>query len=135
MSAFVVNDETINRFLAWAECEEIGNQHMLRSSVERFRAAYLWPELGEAMARLNVQSVSQRYNDPNVAFTYRYKHDRIPTLVQALKLLNCWLYQSCEGVCFKEGLFIMAEALKVAMYETIVADLPEYQAADWDAKR
>ena len=139
MSAYVVDDETINRVVT-----HLDNDDRARWNLEQIREALgtatVQPEaLGLAMFKLNVEAVGQRYPDlksiedmPGEIGHYEYAH-RIELCgrVQALKSLECWLYQCSEGNVPERPLFQAMQSMAHSLAMDIVASTPEYERAKW----
>src|ERR1700732_4899161 len=105
MSAFVVEDKTINRIFGWLNNHD--NQHTLHCVLRaadicvQDNASLPWPQdwherLGVSMFTLNCDAVDSRYGSNqaqefrplNYSFTYEQASE-----IQVLKSLQCWLYQ------------------------------------------
>jgi hypothetical protein len=104
-------------------------------------------EFGAILWAENVLSVRYRYPDEDpdslpgtvgddgrgewsVPYRYTWPHNqRRPTAVEALKLLLCLEYQSCEHPEWRQSeAFRICEALK----DSIIGALPGYSAAPWE---
>jgi hypothetical protein len=139
MSAFLVEDKTINYVVNW-----------LRRNIDQFSliphklkelgfdtSVAGWAEkLGQAMFQLNIQGVEARYgNDEAVKFRqldYRFEHTEAVSLVQVLKSLQCWLYQCNEGNVPETGLYGLFETdVQMYLMDKIITALPEYEQAEW----
>lgn len=129
MSAFLVEDKTINRVVSYLwehrkrlDLTEVGG---LDKPSDR-------QKLAEAMYELNQQALVARYG----------KRDDIPAPVfsettaapiQVYKSLRCWLYQCSEGTIPEESLFFAAmEKIGGQIAERIVMSSREYDLAGWD---
>ena len=51
---------------------------------------------------------------------------------QVLKSFNCYLYQSCEGNCYKLPLYKAIQSLADKWGGYIAENQPEYEEADWN---
>lgn len=51
---------------------------------------------------------------------------------QVLKSFDCYLYQSCEGNCYKLPLYKAIQALRDKWGGYIAENQPEYEEAKWD---
>jgi hypothetical protein len=139
MSAFMVEDRTINYVVNW-----------LRRNVEQFsfiphRLKELgfdtsvpgWAEkLGQAMFQLNVEAVEARYGTGEAAkfrkLDYRFEHTEAVSLLQVLKSLRCWLYQCTEGDVPETALYGLFDTeIRLYLMDKIITALPEYQEAEW----
>ena len=139
MSAFMVKDETINRVVYWLYWEVTKSQS-IRDKLEQVSGidttSYGWSEtLGKAMFDLNIAGVNDRYGDEEAGkfreLHYRYKPAHgLP--IQVLKSLQCWLYQCTEGDVVNRQLYkFFQDVVEPHLMSSIIADLPEYQAAEW----
>ena len=147
MSAFMVADETINRVVYWLYFEVMKSQ-WLKDKLEKVSGIdttnYAWSEaLGKAMFELNIAGVNDRYGDGEAGkfrkLNFRYVPLHPTTLfsersqkIQVLKSLQCWLYQCTEGEVVKQPLYkFFQNVVEPYIMSRIVADLPEYQKAEW----
>ena len=93
MSAYVVEEETMNRILSG-----IPKQHL--SVLDSIPGRTL-TEKGRYLFRMNVDAVCQRYNDSpsEYAYTAAYEFTRQTgvKLAQWVKSLSCLMYQCAEG--------------------------------------
>ena len=106
MSAFVVQDETINKVVRffWMHRDPWGTnepRHLIDQAGYDLGKYEERERLAADMFALNVEAVNQRYG-PNQAQEFRpldFRYcDGIPTNpVATLKLLGCWFYQCSEG--------------------------------------
>lgn len=135
MSAYVVENETINRVISaiinsplttyrWP----LGNLgYNLDTETDRQRLCH-------DMTALNVKAVRDRYeNDEqdDVSDLYRYKMELSLNPVQPYKSLECYLYQCNEGDNDKTPLFKALEVVKARMAAKIISSMPAYEAAEW----
>ena len=152
MSAYVVENETINRIVAGLL---YNTQHpryenytpdQLEHTLLRVHTAEDVRELGEAMFKMNLQGVKARYSDlenksdAEVAEMFRpgrpeytYFAQLPPTQLQLLKSINCLTYQCCEGdIPETRNLYkqLVDYALKLAFHITIVSKA--YDALAWE---
>jgi hypothetical protein len=137
MSAFLVEDETINRVVEWLSWE-VTKSPRLKLSVERTlgsatRSASWEQELGHAMFQLNIDAVNDRYGDGEAAtfrdfnYSYRPAHG---TEIQVLKSPRCWLYQCREGEVVKKSLYRFFDTVvENYLMSKIICALPEYEQA------
>ena len=105
MSAFIVNNKTINRIVTYLVSfrDEFGKDNGIGKELLKFDKELNPQEIGKRMLELNCKSVSQRYNEPidkRHINEYEYVVERT-TLEQAIRHLHCLTYQSCEGKCDK----------------------------------
>jgi hypothetical protein len=146
MSAFVVDPKTINRIMRLIRNQS--REHWITTDeyCQKYFCASDMPNLGQAMYDLNIKAVNQRYPDTvghlercpgtidpetGALADYAYGFDDCGT-IQAIKSLECWLYQCSEGDIPNEYLFKAMEKMLNRCYASVVGNLPEYKAAKWD---
>jgi hypothetical protein len=139
MSAYMVADETINRVIEWLYWE-LDKSPWLRDKLEKVSgidtSIHAWSEeLGKAMFALNIASVTDRYGEGQAGkfrkLNYRYKPAHGST-IQVLKSMQCWLYQCTEGEVVTKPLYkFFQDTVEPHLMSSIIADLPEYEAAEW----
>jgi hypothetical protein len=139
MSAFLVEDKTINYVVNW-----------LRRNIDQFSliphklkelgfdtSVAGWAEkLGQAMFQLNIEAVNARYGSGQAEkfrqLDYRFEHTEAVSLVQVLKSLQCWLYQCTEGDAPETELYGLFDSdIQMYLMNKIITALPEYEEADW----
>ena len=138
MSAYIVDDKTINRIVNRLVHEvisypfsdalkdrlsELGYDLSTDASTEK---------LAKDMFALNVSAVRQRYGKVDHVLTFAYSRIDLTPLIQTLKSLNCWLYQCCEGDVPKSDLYkFFDDVFQTYLLKRIVYDLPELEKAEW----
>lgn len=139
MSAYLVEDETINRVVEWF-CWEIEKSPFLKEKLEAAlgidTTTYQWfVQLGHAMFQLNVTGMVSRYGEGAAKrfrkrnYAYKPAHG---SEIQVLKSLQCWLYQCTEGDVVKKPLYrFFREVVEPHLMRKIIGDLPEYEVAAW----
>lgn len=87
-------------------------------------------EAGLDMAKTNAASVSARYGQEPTDWTglALQLHRKRPSLVEALKLLESYEYNSCEAPGWAES---HAKAHVVRMRSLFISRLPGYRDAPW----
>jgi len=139
MSAFMVNDKTINSVVTWLT-REVSTSHFTMDQLARKYNVDLvsdkWDEkLANAIFQLNCDGVNARYGNGEAEkfrplnFSYQPEHDF--SLVQVIKSLQCWLYQCCEGEVRQTKLYRFFEEVENHLALKIVMELPEYTKAEW----
>lgn len=96
-------------------------------------------KLGKEFLRLNIESVEARYpgdEDINMAMEYaeNYKFKSVDniSLGQALKSLNCLMYQSCEIDKYQDNpIWKKMEELKKYLTDAFINLNDEYKNAAW----
>lgn len=136
MSAFVVEDKTINKVVTFLSM--IVNDSW-DSYIPRFLAGQGFDlatsegkqKLAQAMSDVNVRAVNERYNEsaelPKFTFCLNINVNKLT----ALKALKCWLYQCTEGQQPESGVYRMMERVGNMLCESIVTNLKEYKMAEW----
>ena len=143
MSAFIVDDETINRIVGW-----------LHDAVTR-KTDYSWctrsleklgykldSELGckrlaEELFTLNCDSIEQRYGEGQAKqfrpLNFQFSLGRSPNHYQALKSMRCLLYQCCEGdVPEQSDLYNALDRVSLELSYQLVSRTKIYETALWD---
>ena len=133
MSAFIVEDKTINRVVSHLEWDRDG-QAWTMHRLEKEGLPIISDELGQAMFALNVEAVEQRYGEGEAKefrdLNYRYSPQNAK-IHQVLKSLRCWIYQCSEGSVPETPLFQIMDEYSSALALIIVSDMPEYERANW----
>ena len=134
MSAFLVEDVTINTVVNWLDLE-LPNNYYLREELEKVGyMVYEIERLAKDMFQLNIEALNQRYGSSkcfrNYPFTYKLSLSK--SEIQVLKSLQCWLYQCSEGTVVNTKLYrLFDEIVKVYLMSKIIGKLPEYGIAKW----
>lgn len=147
MSAYVVNPKTINRFLSFLQT---GNYIWLKKELYEktdfnLKTTENVQDLGQALYNMNINAVSQRYahtvneggsipgsyDDNDNLLSYKFKYNPVG-LIQALKSLQCYLYQCSEGNVEEQSLFKVLHTIKNHWIAKVIRNLPEYEKAEWD---
>jgi hypothetical protein len=138
MSAFVVEDLTINRVVT-----------MLKRSERYFDSTWFLRKLkdagydlldggderlGRAMFDLNCKAVDERYRPGACAefrpLDYRYSPALVDSKVQGIKALDCWLYQCSEGGVPEDPLYKLMDEMGDGMRRCVVSRMDIYEKAD-----
>ena len=139
MSAFIVEDTTINRVVTWLT-SEVSTSHFTIGQLARKYDVDLvsdeWDEkLAQAMFQLNCDGVNARYGEGEAGkfrpLNFTYQPEPYFSLVQVLKSLQCWLYQCCEGDVPTTKLYLFFREVESYLALKIVSDLQEYEKATW----
>ncbi len=140
MSAFMVEDKTINRVVSWFRREVATNRHFTLDWLAREYGVDLeragWDEkLAQAMFQLNCDGVTERYGKGEAEkfrpLNFTYQPEDYSSLVQVLKSLQCWKYQCSEGDVPETKLYQFFEGVEHHLALKIVMNLPEYEKAKW----
>jgi hypothetical protein len=139
MSAFTVEDKTINRVVTWLRTELNDSNYSREQPQERLSMNVVEDsfvqELGQAMFQLNIEGVNTRYADKPAAqfrkLDYAYQTEFVSD-VQVLKSMRCWLYQCAEGEVPNDPLYrFFDEVVAPHLLYQIITKLPEYDQAEW----
>src|SRR5437588_12617091 len=140
MSAFMVEDTTINRVVTWLKREVQTSRFTLDWLAREYDVDLTsdqWDEkLARAMFQLNCDGVNARYGEGEAEkfrplnFTYKPEGDTF--LVQVLKSLQCWKYQCSEGDVPETKLYQFFEEVEHHLALQIVIGLPAYDKAKWE---
>jgi hypothetical protein len=143
MSAYIVEDETINRIVSFlADCADTNKIWLygpIRSLGYELDKPLHIKRLAEEMFTLNCQSVEGKYGEGEAEnmsggkmFAYQPISPLRFNLYQALKSLGCYLYQACEGECEESPLYQALDAIKGKLAHHLICELPQYEAAKWE---
>lgn len=137
MSAYIVSHETINRIVSFLYSNTGISAFSRNETIAKAGFPIAEQEgcskLGKAMLKLNVAAVDQRYNEKNrKEVIVNYQFNKVATSrIQALKSLQCLLYQCSEGNVPKRKQYKMLKAIEKNIMHEIIDSLPEYQKAEW----
>jgi len=139
MSAFMVEDITINRVVTWLKREVSTSRFTLNWLAGEYDVDLTsdqWDEkLAQAMFQLNCDGVNARYGNGEAEkfrpLNFTYKPEMCHSLVQVLKSLQCWKYQCSEGDVPETRLYRFFEEVAHHLALKIVMDLPGYTKATW----
>lgn len=129
MSAFIVDDKTINRIVSYilGPCGE-----WFKIRLKTFlKSEEIGPDiLGKKMLEMNHEAVEQRYNQQKREVSYTYQHV-VVRKIQVFKSLQCFTYQCSEGNVPEQEFFKLLEELEHNLASEIVSEIKEYQDAEW----
>jgi hypothetical protein len=139
MSAFMVEDETINRVVTWLTREVSTSPFIIDRLARKYEVdleSSNWDEkLAQAMFQLNCDGVNARYGKGEAEkfrpLSFQYQWESYFPLVQVLKSLRCWKYQCNEGDVPQTKLYQFFGEVEKYLALQIVVDLPEYEKAWW----
>lgn len=146
MSAYIVEPQTINRILyrLMYDRDTYAKDVITRSTEFSCDNRGYASDLGQAMYNLNINAVSQRYSNcknldqlpgyfPDGEYLARFKFALHECgNMQAIKSLECWLYQCSEGdVPQKSKLFQAFERVLHSWQSRALDLIPEYKQAKW----
>ena len=147
MSSYIVENETINRIVNFishcadgytfeggriitADIKWTIEKHNIEAGNDEQRQA-----LGRQLQAMNWAAFCQRYEDGAEWVAderpYEYTYDFPPTLIQAVKAMQCLRYQCTEGNVPDMPLYKALSAIMDSTAMLIVTSSPEYRAAGW----
>jgi hypothetical protein len=105
MSAFIVEDKTINKIVTWLRREVFKQSFTLDQKATKYHIDLygdMWDEkLAKAMFQLNCAGVDARYGEGTAkkdrTVNFMFKPEHCLSLVHVFKALQCWSYQCSEG--------------------------------------
>lgn len=142
MSAYIVERETIDRVLTFllegCDAHQNGFNGLKRWINEKYgydlaKESHV-TTLGQAMMCLNFEAVNARYRETTPASAYEYKRHKslaFVTIYQAVKSLDCFLYQCSEGNVPDTALFKMLDMVRNTWCRSIVTRTDQYDKAAW----
>ena len=139
MSAYVVEDKTINRIVTWLSREVITNLSTLDHLAQKYNVDLVgsnWDnKLASAMFQLNCDGVNARYGEGEAQsfrpLNFTYKTEQYFSLVEVFKSLQCYTYQCCEGDIPETTLYQFFAEMENYLAVKIVTGLPAYDKATW----
>jgi hypothetical protein len=139
MSAFMVEDRTINYIVNWLRRQR-DELHIIPDKLQKLgidTSIPGWAEiLGHEMFQLNIKAVDARYGEGEAVrfrkLDYRFEHTEAVPLEQVLKSLRCWLYQCSEGDIPQTELYKLFDTdVRLYLMSEIISQIPEYEKAYW----
>jgi hypothetical protein len=139
MSAFMVEDRTINYIVNWLRRQR-DELHIIPDKLQKLgidTGIPGWAEiLGHEMFQLNIKAVDARYGEGEAVrfrkLDYRFEHTEAVPLEQVLKSLRCWLYQCSEGDIPQTELYKLFDTdVRLYLMSEIISQIPEYEKAYW----
>lgn len=138
MSAYIVDDKTINRIVSAAILHTLDSLtpapgFLMLDSQEPDD----WHALGSAMRDMNVAAVIARYGPsdslpgPLPLLPYQFRLVTAPGLVQTVKSLACYLYQCSEGDIPERRLYQQLDKWQTELCRHYVTESDAYDRAKW----
>jgi len=139
MSAFIVDNKTVNKIVSWIEKNKNTPDHTY--TIGEFYKVFDTDNpntLGKELLKLNIKSVAERYNNGDVTVYndllngYSYKYIYYEGIPEVVKALHCFHYQCDEGLtCSTDQFKAIADLINHLQY-IFIADSPAYKLADWN---
>lgn len=134
MSAYIVENKTINRIISYMQNDREA-AYINRELGEISQSPRHFPkELGLAMFDMNCQAVNTRYEDASSKFNppdYEWNFVVPENKFQVLKSLRCYLYQCNEGAVPEMPLFQILDDYAHDLAYSLVTNLPQYEVCEW----
>jgi len=141
MSAFVVDKAHINAMVRSGLSVRYKPLHWYHDGKSHALSDDNASGVGQTLLEECIKSVSYRYDDSEVTnlpgrsdasymipFEFKFSYNP-PTLVERLKLIDCYEYQSCEHPGWKDS---EALAFCQALRHATIDQLPGYDEAPWE---
>ena len=133
MSAFMVEDKTINRVVSWLSDDQEGDWIKRRLDIHLADNENS-QEFRQSLFQMNIDGVNARYGeDESKEFRpleYKFRYE-LTNQFQVLKSLQCLLYQCSEGDVPETELYKTMKDYEHSMAMRIVRNLPQYDKAQW----
>ena len=131
MSAYMVEDETINALVNWAIQQHGSNAVYYRFGSERHDMRHDYPRAKQVLREQNERSLRARYQQADDMIGEPFQDEafavQVP-IVSLIKACHCYAYQACETEDWAES---EAHAIIEAIEGALVRSLPGYDAAPW----
>lgn len=127
MSAFIVSNKTMNQALEAMRLCGFNHHGIYLDDPDDNQ------KLGEKLLELNAKAVAQRYKEPEQKTDFKFEWSECNEF-QALKSLQCLIYQCSEGNVPETELYKILKECESSLQQLIIDELPRYKAAKWDAE-
>ncbi len=135
MSSFIVGERTLNRIVTHLQKTLKHDRYLIEDTARKYGihlSGLFWEtNLVRSMQSLNRRAVYERYDRKERVRSVRFHAELDVSPIQALKSLQCWLYQCTEGSVPETDLYKFFRELEGVMAVNIVEQLPEWEAAEW----
>ena len=144
MSAYIVENKTINRIIAAIlYSRELGGYFSgpLPPISNKWLKEFAQSdpvEIGCALYGMNENAVMQRYSDLKrddlpgpIESGYRYNDEPLASATQIYKSLQCYMYQCSEGDVPELPLYKALEEYRSSIADHMITNTPEYERANW----
>lgn len=141
MSAYIVDDETINKVVSYFYAKANGADSSIRwEATKLFKMGYdltsgpSCPELAHKMFDMNVAAVKARYGEaegegfPLPPFEYLFT---LATQIEVIKAIKAWKYQCTEGQVPDSALYKAMVEVHSLLCIDFAEQTQEYEAAPW----
>ena len=138
MSAFVVQDKTINNIVSYLYLSRYLDMTIRKAKELGYnvKSAIGQNLLAQSLYDLNIEAVRQRYPNSETSRKtegdYVYAFNPYVSTIQALKSAECLHYQMSEGEVPKTELYKWLTDCINSIKSLIINELEEYKNASWD---
>jgi hypothetical protein len=138
MSAFIVEDKTINKIVSKIYLDRDGDwlKRKFKDAGYDLDISNQRSKLAWDMFKLNIRAVNMRYEDkPADQFrplNFKPALEANYTMISCIKSIKCWMYQCSEGDCDQSELFKLMECVCDSWMYKVVSSLPEYEKSVWN---
>ena len=141
MSAFIVNDKTLNRILSFIDSwnfYENGNLKFRfwdlgKPILDVDEQEDILERIGLKIKELNAKAVNQRYSEDNGEQEFKYNFEKCDVF-QAYNHLRCLTYQMNEGKIPEMDLYKLLEEIERQFEQEIAGEHPKVKSAEWEAE-
>jgi hypothetical protein len=140
MSAFIVNDKTLNRILTflnhWRFYENDKLKMKFWGLVKQEKdetQEQVLNSIGLMIKELNAEAVNQRYEEDNGKQEFFYSPSDCG-IFQAYNHIRCLTYQMLEGNVPKKKLYKILQEIENQIAFEIAGEHPQVKSAEWEAK-
>lgn len=135
MSAFMVDDSTINQIIAHLSYDHGFHKRFLKEAGYDLDNPADRQNLAVRMFVLNKMGVEARYGRGEAKefrpLDFQYRSCVPVVQMKAYKQLRCWLYQCSEGNVPNTRFYKLMDRLSDYMAHNIVSNMKEYDALPW----
>lgn len=141
MSAYVVDDLTINKVISWLymESDHSVTRGLCRRTLQKAGYDLVDSEDTERLANdlfsLNVRAVEEKYGEGSArefrSLDFKYCFAMPQDATRTVKALHCLLYQCSEGNVPEDPLYQVLQKIQQQICRGIVVNSRAYELADW----
>ena len=134
MSAYVVEDKTINKIVAFLAMNQ-DIKYALRNEGIELNGQESQEKLGQELFEMNWEAVNQRYEEDPAwcrLKDYKYSFELPGSDIQSYKSLRCLIYQCSEGNIDETDLYKKMDRILNTLAHQIVGNLKAFQTAAWE---
>lgn len=141
MSAYIVEDETINKIVSFLYAKANGPDSSIRwDATKLFKMGYdlasssSCSDLAHKMFDMNVTAINAKYGEGEAEMfrplDFRFQFAPA-SLIEVIKVLKAWKYQCTEGDIPKLALYSAMDELHCLLCIDFVEQTEEYEVAKW----